>query len=393
MANTKITELTATSIASANDLMVIVTDTAGTATTKKITVSNLFGNVGVNSAFNANVSVEYDKKFTFGNSSVNNVVNSTFIVIANSTVQTNVSNKGIKSGIVEMNTTVVQVGSNNYINASVFFSGNSTSNLIANSTILQFKGTSSTFANLNINGLVVGVSTVNLTGVYVGLNVALGSADLRIGNSTVNVYSNSSTVNVGSNVSINTSSVQLGNNTTNRVFTNNSVLYIGNNTINAIVNSTSIKITNSTSNVLFTLPTAAQYTATNIFLHANSSWTTPVEHILVDVSRDETTTITTGTAKYAFYAPYDLTLTQIPIAMVSTNSTSGVVTLDVNKNGVSMLGTAITIDANEPTSNTAATPGVLSSSTLSVNDKVTIDVDTAGTGAKGLKVAFFFKRT
>jgi hypothetical protein len=52
------------------------------------------------------------------------------------------------------------------------------------------------------------------------------------------------------------------------------VIRIGNSTSNAVVNSTSIKVTNSTVNSLFSVPTAAQYEG-NFFLHANGSWATP----------------------------------------------------------------------------------------------------------------------
>lgn len=44
----KISELTATTSAVANDQLIIVTNTAGTAVTKKIVVGNLFGNSSAN---------------------------------------------------------------------------------------------------------------------------------------------------------------------------------------------------------------------------------------------------------------------------------------------------------------------------------------------------------
>jgi hypothetical protein len=100
---------------------------------------------------------------------------------------------------------------------------------------------------------------------------------------------------------------------------------------------------------------------------------------------DETTALTTGAGKVTFRMPYALTLTKIK-ASLTTASTSGLVTVDVNKNGVSLFSTLLTIDVNEKTSATAATPAVLSTTVLVDDDEITIDIDVAGTGAKGLKV-------
>jgi hypothetical protein len=57
-----------------------------------------------------------------------------------------------------------------------------------------------------------------------------------------------------------------------------------------------------------------------------------------------------------------------------------------------MLSTALTIDANETDSSTAAAAAVINTSNddVATADRVFIDVDTAGTGAKGLNVTFTF---
>lgn len=57
MATKKITELPAANTLSGNSLIVAVTDPSGAATTRKITVANLFGNVSTNTIFTANVSL------------------------------------------------------------------------------------------------------------------------------------------------------------------------------------------------------------------------------------------------------------------------------------------------------------------------------------------------
>jgi len=55
-----------------------------------------------------------------------------------------------------------------------------------------------------------------------------------------------------------------------------------------------------------------------------------------------------------------------------------------------VFSTTLTIDSGEKTSETAATAAVLSGGSLSIaaDDEITIDIDTAGTGAKGAKIAF-----
>ena len=101
---------------------------------------------------------------------------------------------------------------------------------------------------------------------------------------------------------------------------------------------------------------------------------------------DESTAITTGTAKITFRIPFALTLTEIPRASLSTSSSSGNPAFDINEGGASIFSTTLTIDSGEKTSTTAATPAVLSDSSLADDAEITIDIDTAGTGAKGAKI-------
>lgn len=104
---------------------------------------------------------------------------------------------------------------------------------------------------------------------------------------------------------------------------------------------------------------------------------------------DETTALTTGTAKVTFRMPYAMELTEPPRASVTTAPTGSVLTVDINASGSSILSTKITIDAGEKTSTTAATPPVLSDTTLADDEEITIDIDTVGssTAGMGLKVA------
>lgn len=115
-------------------------------------------------------------------------------------------------------------------------------------------------------------------------------------------------------------------------------------------------------------------------------WAAEPFQLVVAVS-DESTAITTGAAKVTFRMPRAVTLTDVR-ASLSTASSSGAPAVDVNEAGVSIFSTTLTIDASEKTSTTAATPAVISDANIADDAEITIDIDAAGTGAKGLKVTF-----
>lgn len=118
-----------------------------------------------------------------------------------------------------------------------------------------------------------------------------------------------------------------------------------------------------------------------------------LERELVIAVSDETTAITTGVAKITLRAPYAMTLSKIPRASLSTASSSGLVTVDVNVAGTSVLGgSKLSIDAAEKTSVTAATATTLATTAVADNAEITLDIDAAGTGAKGLKVTLYYTR-
>ena len=100
---------------------------------------------------------------------------------------------------------------------------------------------------------------------------------------------------------------------------------------------------------------------------------------------DETTAITTGTAKRTFRMPFAMTLPAVR-ASLTTVSSSGIPTFDINEGGSTILSTKLTIDASEKTSTTAATAAVISDSALADDAEITIDIDVAGTGATGPKI-------
>jgi len=124
--------------------------------------------------------------------------------------------------------------------------------------------------------------------------------------------------------------------------------------------------------------------------------TGPTATVMVISASDEGSSLTTGTAKITFRAPFAMSITEIPRSSLSTASSSGLVTCDINLNGTSILGAnKLSIDATELTSKTAATATTLATNPTNILDDaiITIDIDAAGTSAAGLKVYLYYNRT
>jgi hypothetical protein len=113
----------------------------------------------------------------------------------------------------------------------------------------------------------------------------------------------------------------------------------------------------------------------------------------------------TGDGAFIFAIPLDLDESTLRYAnaFITTVSSSGLVTVQFRNvtQGVDMLSTRITIDVGETNGETAATPAVIKTSDIVIpypltdasvfeRDLIAIDVDTAGTGAKGLGVMLGF---
>lgn len=100
--------------------------------------------------------------------------------------------------------------------------------------------------------------------------------------------------------------------------------------------------------------------------------------------------VATNVSANVFELPFNATL-QLIGAYVDVAGITGVATIDVNKNGTSILSTRITIDTTEKTSRTAVTQPVISVSSFLVGDLITVDIDTIqSTAAKGLTVRMKF---
>jgi hypothetical protein len=102
---------------------------------------------------------------------------------------------------------------------------------------------------------------------------------------------------------------------------------------------------------------------------------------------DETTALTAGTNKVIFRAPNAFTLTGVRASLSTAQASGSIFTVDINQGGLSVLSTKLTIDNTEKTSVTAATPPVISTSAITDDAEISIDIDQIGNGtAKGLKI-------
>lgn len=108
---------------------------------------------------------------------------------------------------------------------------------------------------------------------------------------------------------------------------------------------------------------------------------------------DESTDLTTGTAKVTFRMPFAMTLNSGNAgvrASVNTAPTGAGIQVDINEGEtpVSILSTKLTIDVSEKSSLDAATAAVISDTALADDAVITIDIDQVGStiAGKGLKV-------
>jgi hypothetical protein len=101
---------------------------------------------------------------------------------------------------------------------------------------------------------------------------------------------------------------------------------------------------------------------------------------------DLTTALTTGTIKGYFDIPRGFTVTGVFASVLTAQSSGSILTIDINEAGTSILSTKLTIDNNETNSSTAATPAVISDTSIAQYARLTIDIDQVGSSPVGLIV-------
>ena len=118
------------------------------------------------------------------------------------------------------------------------------------------------------------------------------------------------------------------------------------------------------------------------------------EEVFIISLSDETSNLTTGTAKASFNMPFAMTLTGVK-ATVNTAPVGSTIIVDINEAGSTILSTKLSIDASELTSSSAASAAVISDASLANDALITFDIDQIGssTAGKGLKVTLYGYRT
>lgn len=129
------------------------------------------------------------------------------------------------------------------------------------------------------------------------------------------------------------------------------------------------------------------------FLNTDGTFKAPKESFIIKIT-DDATAVTSGTGKGYFRMPYAVTLEGVRAALATGQSSGGILTIDINKNGSTILSTKLTIDNGEVTSTTAVTAPVISGTALADDDVITVDVDSLGDGtAKGLTITLIGRQT
>lgn len=127
-----------------------------------------------------------------------------------------------------------------------------------------------------------------------------------------------------------------------------------------------------------------QVTATAAELNAAVSRHNPIIEIrLIDKATDQAIEAGVGGD---FRLPSAFTVISVG-AYTDVAGVTGLLTIDINKNGVSILSTPITIESEEKTSATAETQPVVETPDIAANDIITVDIDgIQTTPGKGLVV-------
>jgi hypothetical protein len=224
---------------------------------------------------------------------------------------------------------------------------------------------------------------VGVAGGFVGINLAQADNDT---NSATAFGIVSEDIADTSNGFVTINGIIHGVNT--NAFNEGDILYLSTTTPGAITN-----IKPASPNYIVIIGYCAKKSAVDghILLHLENDTRQAVEIQLA--ASDETTALTTGTAKMTFRMPHAMTLTSVRASLTTAQASGSIFTVDINQSGTSVLGTKLTIDNTEKTSVTAATAATITTSALTDDAEITIDIDQIGNGtATGLKITLIGTR-
>jgi hypothetical protein len=227
------------------------------------------------------------------------------------------------------------------------------------------------------------VKVVGVAGGFIGINLAQANS---VANSETAFGIVAEDIADASNGFVGINGIIHGLNT--NAFTEGDILYLSTATPGAITN-----VKPATPNYIVVIGYVAKKSATDghILMHVQNDTRQAVE--IQAAASDETTALTTGTAKVTFRMPHAMTLTAVRASLTTAQASGSIFTVDINQNGSSVLGTKLTIDNTEKTSVTAATPATITTSAITDDAEITIDIDQIGNGtATGLKITLIGTR-
>jgi len=227
------------------------------------------------------------------------------------------------------------------------------------------------------------VKVVGVAGGFVGINLAQAN---NVANSETAFGIVAEDIADSSNGFVAINGIVHGLNT--NAFTEGDILYLSTTSAGAITN-----VKPASPNYIVVVGYVAKKSATDghILLHVQNDTRQAVEIQLA--ASDETTALTTGTAKVTFRMPHAMTLTSVRASLTTAQASGSIFTVDINQGGSSVLGTKLTIDNTEKTSTTAATAATITTSALTDDAEITIDIDQVGNGtATGLKITLIGTR-
>jgi hypothetical protein len=227
------------------------------------------------------------------------------------------------------------------------------------------------------------VKVVGVAGGFIGINLAQANS---VANSETAFGIVAEDIADASNGFVGINGIIHGLNT--NAFTEGDILYLSTATPGAITN-----VKPATPNYIVVIGYVAKKSATDghILLHVQNDTRQAVEIQLA--ASDETTALTTGTAKVTFRMPHAMTLTAVRASLTTAQASGSIFTVDINQSGSSVLGTKLTIDNTEKTSTTAATAATITTSALTDDAEITVDIDQIGNGtATGLKITLIGTR-
>lgn len=129
------------------------------------------------------------------------------------------------------------------------------------------------------------------------------------------------------------------------------------------------------------------------FLRGDGTFGAPLESFICKIT-DDATAVTAGAGKFYFDFPYAFHIVSVSASLAQPQLSGSPFLVDINKDGVSILSTRISIDNTEISSSTASTQPVVSIADMATNSRIVIDIDSVGDGnAKGLTVTIVGRRS